>query len=94
MSKEKRQTSTISGLPLSDLVQIRAKAEQLNRAASPGLPKITPHNIEALVHELRVHQVELELQCQELKDAQVELEESRDRYRDVRDADRSIMIRD
>ena len=83
MSKEKRQTSTISGLPLSDLVQIRAKAEQLNRAASPGLPKITPHNLEALVHELRVHQVELELQCQELKDAQVELEESRDRYREL-----------
>jgi len=63
--------------------QIRAKAEQLNRAASPGLPKITPHNIEALVHELRVHQVELELQCQELKDAQAELEESRDRYREL-----------
>jgi PAS domain S-box-containing protein len=83
MSKENRQTSTIAGLPLSDRVQIRAKAEQLNRAASPGLPKITPHNVEALVHELRVHQVELELQCQELKDAQVELEESRDRYREL-----------
>lgn len=83
MSKENRQTSTIAGLPLSDRVQIRAKAEQLNRAASPGLPKITPHNVETLVHELRVHQVELELQCQELKDAQVELEESRDRYREL-----------
>ena len=83
MAKEKRQTSTMAGLPLSDLVRIRAKAEQLNPAASHDLPKITPHNVEALVHELRVHQVELELQCQALKDAQVQLEESRDRYREL-----------
>ena len=67
----------------SDIVRIPAQAESLNRAASPGLPKITPHNVEALIHDLRVHKLELELQCHELKDAQVELEESRDRYREL-----------
>jgi PAS domain S-box-containing protein len=67
----------------SDLARIREKAEKLNRTASQGLPKNTPQNVESLVHELRVHQVELELQCQELKDAQVRLEESRDRYREL-----------
>jgi PAS domain S-box-containing protein len=66
-----------------DLARIREKAEKLNRAASQGRPRRSPQNVESLVHELRVHQVELELQCQELKDAQVQLEESRDRYREL-----------
>jgi PAS domain S-box-containing protein len=48
-----------------------------------ALPKLTPQNVESLVHELRVHQIELELQCQELQRAQQEAEESRNRYRDL-----------
>ena len=63
--------------------RLREQADQLSRTTSHQLPKLTSHSVEALVHELRVHQVELELQCQELKDAQAELEESRDRYREL-----------
>jgi PAS domain S-box-containing protein len=66
----------------SELARLRERAEQLNRR-SPPLPKVTPKNIEALVHELRVHQIELELQCQELQRAQAETEESRNRYREL-----------
>ncbi len=71
------------GLQPSDLARLREKAEQLNRRSLHALPKVTPQNVESLVHELRVHQVELELKCQELHRLQAEAEESRNRYREL-----------
>jgi PAS domain S-box-containing protein len=71
------------GLQPSDLARLREKAEQLSRRSLHALPKMTPQNVESLVHELRVHQVELELQCQELHRLQAEAEESRNRYREL-----------
>src|SRR6476659_4194534 len=71
------------GLQPSDRARLREKAEQLNRRSLHALPQVTPQNVESLVHELRVHQVELELQCQELQRAQAEAEESRNRYREL-----------
>ena len=58
--------------------------EQLARSPkpSPASPDQTP---EALIHELRVHQIELEIQAEELRKSKLALEESRDKYLDLYD---------
>ena len=62
---------------------LRGEAEeQLARSPerSPGMDGQTP---EELVHELRVHQVELETQAEDLRKAQLALVESRDKLLDL-----------
>jgi diguanylate cyclase (GGDEF)-like protein/PAS domain S-box-containing protein len=62
---------------------LRAEAEtQLARAPQPKTPS---RSAEELLHELRVHQIELEMQNEELRRAQLIIEESRDRYMDLYD---------
>ncbi|WP_139042044.1 hybrid sensor histidine kinase/response regulator [endosymbiont of Riftia pachyptila] len=54
--------------------------ERLERLQSTLLPSGEKQNLSQLLHDLQVHQIELELQNRTLQSAQVELEESRDRY--------------
>ena len=64
---------------------LRRQAEELiSQQSLQGKPP-PQVDIRGLVHELEVHQIELEMQNEELVQAQVELEKSRDRYVDLYD---------
>ncbi len=62
---------------------LRERAEEELRQAEIDVTKMSAEDVRRLVHELSIHQVELELQNQELREAQVELAQTRDRYADL-----------
>ena len=61
--------------------QLRAEAEA--KLLSPDSDEVPGRPAEALLHELQVHQIELEMQNEALRQTQIALEESRDRYVDL-----------
>ena len=69
--------------------ELRKKAEELvhNKAAGPSQNEEgrSPEEAKGLIHGLRVHQIELELQNDELRRAQLELDAERVRYFDLYD---------
>ena len=68
---------------------LRRQAEETVRGKEAQSPKnleaISPEETQQILHELRVHQIELEIQNEELLQAQKELEASRARYFDLYD---------
>ena len=59
---------------------LRRKAEELLDKPSGELDDIPVSELKALVHELHVHQVELEIQNEEMRQVQEDLARARDRY--------------
>jgi len=62
--------------------RLRRTAEARLAREAPPAPSASPRE---LLHELQVHQVELELQNEELRRARIELEATRDQYRELYD---------
>jgi two-component system CheB/CheR fusion protein len=65
--------------------ELRKRAEDALQEETGELQEISTRDAQSLIHELQVHQIELEMQNEELLRAQKELEESRDRYSDLYD---------
>jgi len=70
-----------SGAGASD--SLRRSAEQMLRTTRADISEMSPENVQRMIYELQVHQMELQLQNEELRDAQVALAETRDRYADL-----------
>ncbi|MBK5966268.1 GGDEF domain-containing protein [Thiocystis minor] len=73
--------------PVPPAADLRRQAERrlATQTSSPAEAAFTTETTERLVHELRVHQIELELQNDELRHTQEALESSRSRYFDLYD---------
>ncbi len=77
MKEDKRKPKKVS--------QLRKRAEDALQGKTEELQELSINDARSLIHELQVHQIELEMQNEELRRAQKELEESRDRYSDLYD---------
>jgi PAS domain S-box-containing protein len=64
---------------------LRKRAEKVLKSKAAITKEILGTNPPELIHELEVHQIELEMQNEELRRTQVELTESRNKYYDLYD---------
>ena len=77
--KKGKHTST-------DAAELRRRAEaRLRAAATKGAPARTEADTQRLVHELQVHQIELEMQNEELQQSRAEVEAGLERYTELYD---------
>ena len=64
---------------------LRKRAEKILSKKPQDLRKVPIEDIKRLIHELDVHQIELDMQNEELRRQQVESDEAKNRYRDLYD---------
>ena len=69
----------------SDLAALRRKAQLKLKEQTERLHELSQQDTKRLITELGTHQIELEMQNEELRRAERELEASRDRYADLYD---------
>ncbi|WP_094228694.1 response regulator [Methanolobus psychrotolerans] len=79
----------IKNLQHVDSAELRRQAEEIARKKADMLPENPegqlPEETRQVLHELRVHQIELEMQNEELRRVQLELDTTRARYFDLYD---------
>jgi PAS domain S-box-containing protein len=71
--------------PPPGFTDLRRRAEELLPAEDIPAQELSPAAAARLIHELKVHQIELEMQNEELRQSQARLEESRNKYADLYD---------
>lgn len=74
--------------PTGNISDLRCRAESAyaeNPSEAIDISKLGVEEVERLIHELRVHQIELEIQNEDLRQAQLIVEASRDKYADLYD---------
>ncbi len=72
--------------PSQDKRQLRKKAEDILRNKEMlSAQSLTKQEVQELVHEFQVHEIELEMQNDQLRQSQHEIEESHARYSDLYD---------
>ena len=69
-----------------DLTKLRAKAEARIKLGPAQLTDLSSEEVVRVVHELQTHQIELELQNEELRLAQGEVAALRDEYQNLYDS--------
>jgi PAS domain S-box-containing protein len=69
----------------NDLGELRRRAEAAWRERGSDADRLLADDIPSLVQELEIHQIELEMQNEDLRQAQEKLEAARDRYADLYD---------
>ena len=65
--------------------ELRRRAEERLKSRTADYAKLSPEEAQALIHELQVHQIELEMQNEQLRQTQAELEAALTRYADFYD---------
>lgn len=65
--------------------ELRKRAESFLSAPANSTEEALPGDVRHLVEELHVYQIELEMQNEQLRNTQLELEAARDRYSDLYD---------
>ena len=65
--------------------ELRRMAEERLQESPPEDSEVRPENFPAILQELQIHQIELEMQNDELRRTQAELEGARDQYFDLYD---------
>jgi PAS domain S-box-containing protein len=68
---------------LTGIENLRRQAEKRLLERDVDLSNMPLEDINELIHELEVHQIELEMQNEELRQAQLDLEAARDKYTDL-----------